>query len=146
VTRLGLDEEAEARLELAAHEQRLVVVGGHRPLAGAPGFTELVVTEAWSAVGDGPAVGLFTRVVDSGVRCVTTPCPVLVEEWLNLGEEHELAGLDFAPAGADERELQLASVALADTGIVVAGTEYVVNGPAGEMAGRVVTRLYLPFE
>jgi hypothetical protein len=42
-----------------------------------------IVTEAWVAENDAVSEGVFTRVKDSGVRCITTPCPSVKELGLN---------------------------------------------------------------
>jgi hypothetical protein len=84
-------------------------------------------SEAWQARGDATASGLFYRVTDSGVRCITFPCPSLAEAKLNSNVRRNITGLDLgaAPGTADDKD-EAHAAAASGAGVLVAGTNVTV--------------------
>lgn len=56
-------------------------------------FAKLTVTEAWQGHENGTMTGKTYRLNDSGIRCVTTPCPSQVAERLNSSVRRLITGL-----------------------------------------------------
>jgi hypothetical protein len=97
----------------------------------------LTVSAAWEAVGDAQKSGTFYLVLDSGVRCITTPCPSLQARELN--QEHVFALEDLELAGVTDPQRERLTEALFDGGAIAVGEE---------AAGRTlqVAQLYLPVQ
>lgn len=109
---------------------------------GFPGMGQLVPSEAWIANNDNQAQGLFTKVVDSGIRCITTPCNTLKETKVNSRRNTILAELDFEWSDAADDEISKAFVNIGDgTGVLVAGYRYWFYD-AGWHKGRLVTQFW----
>jgi Domain of unknown function (DUF6748) len=104
----------------------------------------LRVTESWRAAsGNGPT-GIFYRVKDRGVRCITFPCPTHHEAKLNSTASRNIAGVDLSGAGANDQLLSEATTGMAQTdGILVAGSHLPVTGPAGTSSTLKATQFYL---
>lgn len=101
-------------------------------------------TEAWDQVGTGQASGTFYKVVDRGIRCITTPCPSFEEAKLNSSAATKMVGFDLSNAGLDGD--QAASVYVASqTGVLAAGSNVVTPnaGPAGAATDLVATATYV---
>ncbi len=87
--------------------------------------------EIWAGNSDVAPYGVFTKVSDSGIRCITAPCNSLHEAKLNAALEADIAALDFEPSGANEDEISKAYDALASSdGLLIAGYRYYerING------------------
>lgn len=105
---------------------------------------EFRVTESWQAPRDKNATGVFYRVIDRGVRCITHPCLTHHETKLNsIGQRH-IAGVDLSGAGANDSAVSQAtdSMTTAD-GIIVAGSHVPVTGPAGKAIMLKASQFYL---
>lgn len=106
-------------------------------------FGVLAPTEVWAANNANEPYGVFTRVTDSGIRCITTPCNSLHEAKLNAALESDLAGLDFAPSGATEDELSKAYDSLGSSdGLLIAGFRYWYRDNGTWAKGRDVSQLW----
>ncbi len=105
----------------------------------------LRVSESWAALSDNAVTGNYYRVRDLGVRCITHPCPTHHAAKLNSTIHRNIAGVDLTAAGAPD---DLASRAYSDMtspeGIVVAGSEFPVRGPAGRSFTLKASQIYLP--
>lgn len=101
-------------------------------------------TEAWDQLGEGQASGTFYKVVDRGIRCITTPCPSFEEAKLNSSIAPKLVGLDTSKAGLSPAEAD-AVYAATSTGVIAAGSNVVTPnaGPAGAATDLVATATYL---
>lgn len=107
-------------------------------------FGRLVATEAWKAAGTTEPDGLFYRVRDNGVRCITYPCPSLHEAKLNSTVHRNISGLDLSEAGATDDLVDQGYAALADTdGLLVVGHHVRVRGPAGTALAFDASQFYL---
>ncbi len=98
--------------------------------------------EQWAANSDQPADGVFVKVTDSGIRCITTPCNSLHEAKLNASLEADIAALDFSSSGANEDEISKAYDALANDGLLVAGYRYWYKERGTWAKGRDVTQFW----
>ncbi len=110
---------------------------------GSHAIGKLVVKEAWrGATGNPPTGGVF-QVKDNGIVCITYPCASVSQLTLNTGAMTNLGGLDLTTAGASDDVLTVASNALFGSGLMVAGTETVVEGPGGQAQGLAAAEIYL---
>jgi len=93
-----------------------------------PGFGNMgqfVASEAWRGLPDATAEGIFTKVYDNGIRCITTPCPSQSEAKLNSWRATDLEEVDFSLSGADADQISKAHAAInSDAGVIVAGYRY----------------------
>ena len=111
--------------------------------AKTPSQGRFVVTEAWIAEGEGLADGVFARIVDNGVRCITAPCPSMTEKGLNGSSTAAIAALDFSVAGLSPHEIAAFQANVADpSGILVAGFRYTDHENGHAAKGRTVTNAY----
>ncbi len=104
----------------------------------------LRVRESWSAANDKPANASFYRVRDLGVRCITHPCLTHHAAKLNTSVQRKLAGVDLNATGAPDDWLSRAFTEMTSpAGVVVAGSEIAVKGPAGRAFTLKASQLYL---
>ena len=117
---------------------RVIVRGSFEPTG------RLVVTEAWVAQAEAEAEGVFALVKDAGIRCLTSPCESMHEQKLNSALEAMIAGVDFAPSGADEGLVQTAfeQMAMDKDGVIVAGWRDYTSGAGGTARTREAYQLY----
>ena len=113
-----------------------------------PNFGNLhkfVGTEAWRQAGTTAPTGTFYRTNDLGIRCITTPCLSLKEQKLNSTVRPlSIAGLDLAGAGASDEDVQAGYAAAQQAdGVLVAGTNVNVSGPAGRAKSLKATQFFL---
>jgi hypothetical protein len=102
-----------------------VVVRGAIQSRVYPDFGDLgrfVASGAWAPVSANAATGAYFRVVDNGIRCITTPCFSQDAELLNTPVTVQISDLDLSRAGASDEELEAAAQALASGELIVAGT------------------------
>ena len=113
------------------------------------GFADLdvlVVTEVWTASSSARApTGVFRRLRDNGLRCITTPCFSIHAAALNSGAHVNLSRVDLAGTGAPPAERRRALARLATTGLMGAGR--VVRephaGPGGAGRSFAATQFYV---
>ncbi|MCA9591226.1 MAG: hypothetical protein KC657_38285 [Myxococcales bacterium] len=101
-------------------------------------------TEAWTARGDAAITGTFFKVSDSGIRCITFPCPSVREIKLNASSRANVSGLDLdaAPGTADDKDA--ARSALYGEGLLVAGDNVPgAKGPAGVGTSLAASQYFL---
>lgn len=106
-------------------------------------FAHLRPREAWLPQGPNEAVGPLAKVVDSGVRCITWPCPSLREKKLNSSVTADLAELGWDQSGATDEQIGVALDKMHGDGLIIAGERYTVTGPGGEGKARSVTQFWL---
>ena len=104
-----------------------------------------VGTEAWRAAGTTAASGTFYRANDLGIRCITTPCASLRETKLNSSVgPRAIAGLDLSRAGASDADVQAAYAAAQEpAGVLVAGKNVTISGPAGRALSLEASQFFL---
>lgn len=108
-------------------------------------FAHLKAKEAWipqgpnAATGDGP----LAKVADSGVRCITFPCPSVNEKKLNSSAAASLAELGWHEANATDDQISTALDKMHTDGLIISGARYTVSGPGGSGKARTVTQWWL---
>jgi hypothetical protein len=152
VAGLGLQDDDANELEQLALAGQVVMRGivgygpyEHGALEDAQ-MPTLAVSDALvaQAMGDAAADAEFYRVEDTGIVCVTHPCPTMKATRLSSGETLAVAGLDLSALDLDEATQSAASARMFDDGLLVAGSEGSVSGPAGDAVAIEVSELYLP--
>ncbi len=107
-------------------------------------FGVLLAREVWLPAGDTQSSGTFYRVKDRGVRCIAAPCETHHEARLNSTIHRNIAGVDLSGAGAPENVVSEASAAMtAPDGILVAGVNTRVTGPAGRSQMLKATQFFV---
>lgn len=131
----------------SAHAGSVLVRGRIEPagIEGFPGLGRLDAVAAWRPAGPLRPSGTTFRVVDTGIRCVTTPCYSLRADALETGRRRMLSDLDLAGVGAGAGDLRRAERALRGAGALVTGTARRVPdaGPAGAGAVLTASQLWL---
>jgi Domain of unknown function (DUF6748) len=131
----ALPPDARARAEAALAGGRVLIRGriGAGSVPHFPSLGRLVATEVWLSATTRPGAGTVYRIVDNGVRCITTPCFSLRAFALNTARRVALSDLDLALMGAPRKLVGRAQAALTADGLVVAGQIRAVPdaGPAG---------------
>lgn len=97
----------------------------------------LLAAEAWMGAAASHATGEVYGVTDSGIICLTFPCPSFHEERLNTSFERNIHGVDLAASGASPESVQAGFDELFASGILVAGEHHPISGPGGH--GRELT-------
>jgi hypothetical protein len=124
--------------------QPLLVRGEIQPDPADRGMT-LIVTEIWTASKPEWVQGVFALVQDSGIRCITAPCPSLVERKLNSSTFAQITGVDFEASGADAKAIELAQNSLYTDGLVIVGyRDYDSAGGKTRTANKFFTKAPVP--
>lgn len=143
---LGLPTGQENHVGTMARLGQVLVRGKLAKKTWAKGVsgTVLAASEAWLQLGDGAPSGTFYKVKDSGIQCITFPCPTIAEAKLNSTVTKNVTGLDLAGAGIPDASQAKVWDALS-TAVMVAGSNVVVpkQGPAGDGTNLVATAAYL---
>jgi hypothetical protein len=145
-SKLGLGEYAQGKLnDQVGHTEVLMrATIGTKKFAGVAGsFAQLNAKEAWLAQGPNAAAGPLMKIEDSGVRCITYPCPSLREKKLNSAVTLNIAELQWNESGASDRLISQALDKMHTDGLIVSGYRTTVTGPGGEGKARSVTQLWL---
>jgi hypothetical protein len=130
---LGLADDVASELDTAATSGKALIRGGLAKLIMQNGEAPvLVASEGWLGRAGSDPTGSFYHVVDSGIVCVTWPCPVLKQVELNVGNPQNISGLDLATSGADDQALAEGQATLSQAGLLVAGSHHATQGPGGE--------------
>jgi Domain of unknown function (DUF6748) len=104
----------------------------------------LRVTESWQAASDRRPSGVFNRVRDLGIRCITHPCLTHHAAKLNSTSDHNVAGVDLTRVEATEELVSRALKEMTSTdGVLVAGSTASVKGPAGRAITLKASQFYL---
>jgi hypothetical protein len=140
----SLSLEARDALTAAAHNQDGVyaIVRGRfnkKALTTTASKGRFIVTEAWIAKGEGVADGVFAKVKDNGIRCITAPCPSATEYALNSSRKANIADVDFSAGNISSEAQEQLLADNATTGFIIAGDRYNVGASA---KGRTATNAY----
>lgn len=104
----------------------------------------LRVTESWQSASEKQPVGIFYRARDLGVRCIAAPCKTHHEAKLNSTMGRDVAGVDLSPAGANDDLISQTNTAMTGSeGILLAGSNAPVTGPAGRAETLKANQFYL---
>jgi hypothetical protein len=125
----------------------LAIVRGRFAAKSYTGYGNLgrfVVTEAWVAENNSVSEGVFTRVHDNGVRCITTPCPSIGEKALNNSRTATVHAVDWSAGGFDDDQIANLSTEMVSSpgGILIAGDRYTYTEHNQSAKGRTVTAAY----
>lgn len=102
----------------------------------------LVASEVWvGATGAEPA-GHFSRVDDTGINCITSPCPSFLERSLNTNLVDNLDSIDLTTTSATPEQQAAALDELYQSGLLVVGHHTIVTGPGGTMNSLEATEFY----
>jgi hypothetical protein len=108
-----------------------------------PDLGRFIVTEAWVGEGEGVSDGVFAKVKDNGVRCISAPCPSLTEKALNTSRAANIAVLDFSMSGLSDHLVEgFVANYTSDSGILIAGDRYSTYIHGRPAKGRTVTNAY----
>jgi uncharacterized protein DUF6748 len=140
---LGLPSSTEAKLD-DAWQHGGALLRGTLFQAGGPYLPTdtLAASEGWVGVTGQTPEGVFERLDDSGIVCVTFPCDSFVERILNDGFTRFIAEVDLAASGASPERLEAGYAELFATGILAVGVETWVYGPAGSAPGFAAAEFY----
>jgi hypothetical protein len=105
----------------------------------------LVITEGWVGQAGSKPTGVFYQLKNSGIVCITTPCPSITETTLNYPISQNIHGVDLAASGAKPAQVDAGLQALGSTGVLAAGGHKAITGPAGQGLQFIASQFYLPF-
>lgn len=145
---LGGLSDAQAEAAAEALSSGAVVLRGDLELGAweqFPAVARFRVDELWAGSPDQRPRNVFYRVRDNGIRCITFPCFSLEGVRLNRNARPiaAYAGLDLSRTGADDEALAAATAELSGHGLLIAGKESKVTGPAGTGAGLTASAFYV---
>jgi hypothetical protein len=106
-------------------------------------FAHFNPKEAWLPQGPNAADGPLAKVADSGVRCITWPCPSYKEKKLNSSATAMLAELGWDQSGATDEQVGNALDKMHTDGLIISGARYTITGPGGDGKARGVTQFWL---
>lgn len=99
-----------------------------------------VVTEAWLSESSTVPSGVFAKITPSGIRCITSPCPIMKEHSLNNSFTANIAEIDWSGAQLSDRQVEgFADEIASPYGTIIAGDRYAVSS---SMKGRTATAAY----
>jgi hypothetical protein len=147
LTALPVDEKSRVLLARAIVEGRALargmLVSGR--VEAFPELATLVVSEVWTASSSqNRGRGVFHKLRDRGVRCITTPCFSVHAAALNSGRHVNVSEIDLTPSGAPARERRSALQHLPHVGLITTGRVVLDHnaGPAGPGRTIVATQFY----
>lgn len=104
----------------------------------------LKASEVWEAATPRKPEGIFYRVRDRGIRCITQPCLTFHQAKLNSMLSKNIAGVDLSGVGANDDLVSRANTAMSETdGLLVAGIPFNVSGPAGTAQSLRATQFFV---
>ena len=136
-----LVDEVQQKL-LAAAQTDATTEGVYAIVRGWFHSGSFVVSEAWVAENDTVSDGVFVKLADNGIRCITAPCPSTVERGLNTVRFANIDELDWSDAGLSDREVEGFQNDIAGSGVIVAGWRYYGTSNGHTTKNRTVTAAY----
>lgn len=135
-------QQGTVRSELGSGKALVRASITERTYEGFGTLGELAVTEVWLANSATPADGLFVKVSDSGLRCITAPCfNTFRETKINSYLYADFSELDLESTDATPEEQATAFTNIYEDGLIVAGYRYYFY-QQGWQKGRWATQLY----
>lgn len=108
-----------------------------------PTMGQFVIHEAWVAVNEALSGGAFVRVRDNGIRCITSPCPSVSEETLNMKQIANISAIDWKPGKFSEEQVgQCIDWMTTADGLLIAGNRYTAPDNGSIAIGRTATAAY----
>jgi hypothetical protein len=146
LTKLGLAETGTEKVSDSIRTSEVLmraVIGSKKYTGiGAGTYAQINAKEAWLAQGPNPVEGPLMKIEDSGVRCITFPCPSFKELKLNSAVTQMIADLQWDRSGASDRLVGTALDKMHTDGLIVSGYRTTVTGPAGDAKARSVTQFW----
>jgi hypothetical protein len=147
LTRLRLADAAAIRVARLVTEGR-ALMRGKLAREGIEGLMldTFDASEVWKSSSSRNATsGVFRKLTDNGVRCVTAPCFSTHASTLNTAGEVDVSDIDLGQTGAAESERRAALGLIGGSGLIAAGK--VVRkpnaGPAGAGRTFVASQFYV---
>lgn len=146
---LGLTEGQILEFEKRVHEGKAFIRGVLRPYPY-PVFDRnrlqvLAATGTWVAANDNAPVGPYLNVRNTGIVCITTPCPYYEAEVLNTGFRTQVHELDLRRAELTDKQTELAWRELDGKGLIMTGVRFPSQGQTGTGVGISATRVFFTF-
>ena len=140
---LLLDAETLANVELQVDTNGAVLRGAiaRNPLFRS--FGRFVASEGWLPATTARATGTFYRAAFNGRVCIAAPCADVHEAKLNSTVSTDVAGVELERVTEKPTLLDAARQDLDEGGILVAGTNHIVTGPAGRALALTPSQFYL---
>jgi hypothetical protein len=146
LTKLGLNDAATAKVQdFLFHGEVLTraTIGSKTYTGvGAGTYAQINSKEAWLPQGPNPVEGPLMKIEDSGVRCITYPCPSFKESKLNSAVTAMIADIQWDNSGASDRLVGTALDKMHTDGLIVSGYRTTVTGPGGDGKARSVSQLW----
>lgn len=150
----GLKLDAQNKLRLAVSEGAIgdgvkAIVRGRFARYGtekgiAQEMGRFIVTEAWIAQAPVATDGVFVRVKDNGLRCISAPCPSTTETALNTSRTANISDIDFEPSGlSDEQVGEVMEALFNPTGLIIAGDRFTHKVNGTRTKGRTATNVFV---
>ena len=140
---VGMDKVAAAFSTLGGEVLVRATISKRDWGSGLGKFAHLNAREAWIPQGPNEADGPVAKLEDSGVRCITFPCPSLREKKLNSSAAAALAEVGWEDSNATDEQIGTALDKMHTDGLIISGTRYTVTGPGGTGKARTVSQFYL---
>ncbi len=140
---LLLDADTLANLESQVDTNGAVLRGtiSRNPLFQSYG--RFVASEGWLPATTARATGTFYRAAFNGRVCIAAPCADVHEAKLNSTVSADVAGVELERVTSKPPLLDAARLELDAEGILVAGANHVVTGPAGRALTLLPSQFYL---
>jgi len=126
--------------------RRQVLVRGElraNPRQGDEGLGRLIISEAWSSPTVLPFGSQVVRLQNSGIVCLTSPCPSFIATELNGTASIEIAEVQFNSCAGTDADIDAANDQLfSDDGVLAIGRPITVTGPAGEATGAELSQFF----
>jgi len=146
LTKLGLAETGTNKVYEAFRSGEVLMratIGSKKYTGiGAGTYAQINSKEAWLPQGPNPVEGPLMKIEDSGVRCITFPCPSFRELKLNSAVTAQIADVQWEHSGASDRLVGTALDKMHTDGLIVSGYRTTVTGPGGDGKARSVTQLW----
>lgn len=142
---VGWDEETLAKFNDQYSQSHALVKGTLRTsLIQSIKAPVLAVTEGWLGQAQTKPTGVFYKLYNSGIVCITEPCPSLAQQRLNTRlSAQNITDIDLKSSGASEGQIEAAFQAIADDSILAAGVNRPYQGQAGRGLRFVASEFYL---
>jgi hypothetical protein len=150
----GLKLDAQDKLRLAVGEGAIgdgvkaIVRGRFARYGTAKGIAHdmgrFIVTEAWVAQSGAATDGVFVRVKDNGLRCISAPCPSTSEAALNTSRTANISDIDFEPSGLTEDQVaEVMEAMFHPPGMIIAGDRFTTKVNGKWAKGRTATNVFV---
>ena len=106
---------------------------------------QLAATGTWVAANDNDPVGPYLNVRNSGIVCITTPCPYYDVQELNTGYKTAAHELDLKRARLTDKQTELARREVAGNGLIMTGIRFESQGQTGTGLGIAATKVFFTF-